>query len=89
MTDEINAGDDSDRLFVFWDLAGAKSADAVSPDAVAVEIPEDIEALRRTNLEEAKLWRSKTRETIVPLMNQGWTIKRMLDRTHLLMEPPK
>jgi predicted GNAT superfamily acetyltransferase len=89
MTDEINAGDDSDRLFVYWDLAGAKSAGTISPNAVAVEIPEDIEALRRTNLEEAKLWRSKTRETIEPLMNQGWTIKRMQGRTHLLIEPPK
>jgi predicted GNAT superfamily acetyltransferase len=89
MTDEINAGDDSDRLFVYWDLSGAKRDEATSPDAVAIKIPDDIEALRRTNLEEAKLWRSKTRETIEPLMNQGWTIKRMQDRTHLLIEPPK
>jgi predicted GNAT superfamily acetyltransferase len=89
MTDEINAGDDSDRLFVYWDLARTKSDDPVSSEAVSIEIPEDIEALRRTNLEEAKLWRSKTRETVEPLMNQGWTIKRMLDRTHLLVEPPK
>jgi len=89
MTDEINAGDDSDRLFVYWDLSGAKNADAISPDAIAIEIPEDIEALRQTNLDEAKLWRAKTRETLEPLMAQGWTIKRMQDRTHLLVEPPK
>jgi predicted GNAT superfamily acetyltransferase len=89
MTDEINAGDYSDRLFVYWDLSGTKSDDAVSSDAVSVEIPEDIEALRRTNLKDAKLWRSKTRETLEPLINQGWTIKRMQNRTHLLIEPPK
>mgnify|MGYP000014361839 FL=1 len=94
MTDEINAGDDSDRLFVYWDLAGssspeANSAEAISPKAISVEIPEDIETLRRTKLAEAKLWRSKTRETLHPLMAQGWTISRMKDRSHLLVEPPK
>jgi len=94
MTDEINAGDDSDRLFVYWDLAGssspeANSAETISPKAISVEIPEDIETLRRTDLAEAKLWRSKTRETLDPLMAQGWTISRMKDRSHLLVEPPK
>jgi predicted GNAT superfamily acetyltransferase len=89
MTDEINAGDDSDRLFVYWDLGGSKSAAAVSPNAIAVEVPEDIESLRRTNLDEAKLWRSRTRETLEPLLTQGWTIKSMQDRTHLLVEPPQ
>jgi predicted GNAT superfamily acetyltransferase len=88
MTDEINAGDDSDRLFVYWDLSGAKTRQATSPDAIPVEIPEDIEALRRTNLDEAKSWRSKTRETLLPLLLDGWTITRMKDRTHLLVEPP-
>ena len=89
MTDEINAGDDSDRLFVYWDLGGSKSAAAVSPNSIAVEVPEDIESLRRTNLDEAKLWRSRTRETLEPLLTQGWKIKSMQDRTHLLVEPPQ
>ena len=39
MTDEINAGDDSDRLFVYWDLVQGKSDGSVSPDAITVEIP--------------------------------------------------
>ncbi len=89
MTDEINAGDDSDRLFVYWDLKQGKSDGSVSPDAITVEIPEDIEALRRTDLAAAKVWRAKTRETLEPLMAKGWTIKAMQDRTHLLVEPPK
>ena len=89
MTDEINAGDDSDRLFVYWDLAQGKSDGSVSPDVITVEIPEDIEALRRTDLAAAKVWRVKTRETLEPLMAKGWTIKAMQDRTHLLVEPPK
>lgn len=89
MTDEINAGDDSDRLFVYWDLSESKADKAISPDAISVEIPEDIEALRRTDIESAKLWRTKTRDALTPLMSKGWTIKAMQDRTHLLVEPPK
>jgi predicted GNAT superfamily acetyltransferase len=89
MTDEINAGDDSDRLFVYWDLAQGRADGNVSPDAISVEIPEDVEALRRTDLAAAKAWRVKTRETLEPLMAKGWTIKAMQDRTHLLVEPPK
>jgi predicted GNAT superfamily acetyltransferase len=89
MTDEINAGDDSDRLFVYWDLTETKSDGPISPDAVAIEIPEDIEALRKTDLAAAKVWRAKTRESLEPLMAKGWTISRMQDRTHLLAEPPK
>ena len=89
MTDEINAGDDSDRLFVYWDLAREPSETTISPDAVAIEIPEDIEALRKTDLAAAKVWRATTRESLEPLMAKGWTIRRMQDRTHLLVEPPK
>jgi len=89
MTDEINAGDDSDRLFVYWDLTSAKVDSEISPDAISVEIPADIEALRRTDLDAAKLWRSETRNILEPLMADGWTIKHMKDRTHLLVEPPK
>lgn len=89
MTDEINAGDDSDRLFVYWDLTKKSQAPETSPNAIAVEIPEDIEALRRTDLNKAKEWRATTRETIEPLMADGWTIARMKDRTHLLVEPPR
>jgi predicted GNAT superfamily acetyltransferase len=89
MTDEINAGDDSDRLFVYWDLAHKSENTEISPAAIAVEIPEDIETLRRTDLNTAKQWRAKTRQTLEPLMSDGWTINRMQDRTHLLVEPPE
>jgi predicted GNAT superfamily acetyltransferase len=88
MTDEINAGDDSDRLFVYWDLKNRNDATSVSPNAITVEIPEDIESLRRNDLETAKIWRAKTREALQPLLEKGWTIKAMQDRTHLLVEPP-
>ena len=89
MTDEINAGDDSDRLFVYWDLESDPGDSSISPNAITVEIPEDIEALRKTDLAAAKAWRARTRDSLEPLMAKGWTIKAMQDRTHLLVEPPK
>lgn len=89
MTDEINAGDDSDRLFVYWDLTAKQIDSAISSKAISVEIPADIETLRRSDINAAKLWRTQTREILEPLMADGWVIRHMKDRTHLLVEPPE
>jgi predicted GNAT superfamily acetyltransferase len=97
MTDSINLGDESDRLFAYWDLTEAKNEskkeskkELDSTDgAVLVELPADIESLRKTDLPAALTWRRQTRETLQPLLDQGWTISRMQDRTHLLVDPPK
>ena len=88
MTDEINAGDDSDRLFVFWDLTQTDSKSERHEHAVSVEIPKDIEQLRKTDLLDAQRWRKQTRELLEPLLAKGWTISGMKDRTHLLVQPP-
>jgi len=88
MTDEINAGDDSDRLFVYWDLAAKRPSDVHSSDSVSVEIPQDIAQLRKTDLLSAQEWRKQTRALIEPLLAKGWTISGMKDRTHLLIDPP-
>ena len=89
MTDSINVGDESDRLFVFWDVSGSKEEPKATNESVVVELPADIESLRKTDLAAALAWRRQTRETLQPLFNQGWTISRMQDRTHLLVDPPK
>jgi predicted GNAT superfamily acetyltransferase len=89
MTDSINSGDESDRLFAFWDLSEAKKESKATDGAVLVELPADIESLRKTDLPAALTWRRQTRETLQPLLDQGWTISRMQDRTHLLVDPPK
>ncbi|MEN9717057.1 MAG: hypothetical protein RLZZ483_1032, partial [Actinomycetota bacterium] len=89
MTDSINSGDESDRLFAFWDLTEAKKESIATDGAVLVELPADIESLRKTDLAAALVWRRQTRETLQPLLDQGWTISRMQDRTHLLVDPPK
>ena len=89
MTDSINVGDESDRLFVFWDVSGSKEEPKATNESVVVELPADIESLRKTDLAAALVWRRQTRETLQPLLDQGWTISRMQDRTHLLVDPPK
>ena len=88
MSDEINAGDDSDRLFVYWDLEN-KVPDLESlSQTVSVEIPEDIAHLRQTDMTSAQKWRKQTRELIEPLLAKGWYISKMKDRTHILIQPP-
>jgi predicted GNAT superfamily acetyltransferase len=89
MTDEINAGDESDRLFAFWDLVSSKSKAKDNLDAIEVELPDDIEALRKVDLPAALAWRRQTRDILHPLLSKGWTISRMKDRSHLLVDPPK
>lgn len=89
MTDSINAGDESDRLFAFWDISGPKEESKATNASVVVELPEDIESLRKTDLSAALVWRRQTRETLQPLLDQGWTISRMQDRAHLLVDPPR
>ncbi|CAB4648181.1 unannotated protein [freshwater metagenome] len=89
MTDSINAGDESDRLFAFWDISGPKEESKATNASVVVELPEDIESLRKTDLAAALVWRRQTRETLQPLLDQGWTISRMQDRARLLVDPPR
>jgi predicted GNAT superfamily acetyltransferase len=90
MTDSINAGDESDRLFVYWPTAAA-SSDPSSPssDAIWVELPADVEALRRTDLPATLQWRKTVREALQPKLDSGWVIRRMNpERTAVLIEPP-
>lgn len=88
MTDEINAGDYSDRLFVYWDLNAKRPSKVHSSDSVSVELPEDIAQLRKTDLPSAQNWRKQTRALIEPLLAKGWTISDMKNRTHLIIDPP-
>lgn len=86
MTDEINAGDDSDRLFAYWSLVSQTQRFVPSSDAIAIEIPEDIEALRKVDLESARVWRKQVRDQLQPLLDSGWAVIGMKDRTHLLVD---
>jgi predicted GNAT superfamily acetyltransferase len=99
MTDAINAGDDSDRLFVYWsmrDELGATPATAADQSyaantevsAILVELPEDIESLRKTNLAEAREWRARVREVLEPALAEGYRVTGILNRQALVLELP-
>jgi predicted GNAT superfamily acetyltransferase len=95
MTDAINAGDDSDRLFVYWSMrdeaaAPADQADAADSEvsAILVDLPEDIESLRKTNLAEAREWRARVREVLEPALAEGYRVTGILNRQALVLELP-
>ena len=99
MTDAINAGDDSDRLFVYWSMRDELGAapdnfanEATEADtevsAILVELPEDIESLRKTNLAEAREWRARVREVLEPALAEGYRVTGILNRQALVLELP-
>lgn len=121
MTDSINAGDESDRLFAFFPLtqeanlflgsneeSSAESArlnsatnfavrnldgrpereNYVSSKPFWVELPEDIENLRKSDLQLALLWRKTVREFLLPGLRGGGKIRLINQaRTAILVEP--
>ena len=67
MTDALNAGDESDRLMVFWRTAldAPKAREIITnpeTDDILIEIPEDIVAIRSKNQSESMKWRRQVRE---------------------------
>jgi predicted GNAT superfamily acetyltransferase len=108
MTDSINAGDESDRVFAYWPINETVETERARANAIAlknvhgkpvlqsfddtkphwVELPEDIESLRKTDIELAKLWRKRVREVLQPALDAGWFIGAVNDdRTAILVEP--
>jgi predicted GNAT superfamily acetyltransferase len=108
MTDAINAGDDSDRLFAYWPVQDSLSNETTKTNAIAlknqagtplsqgfddtkafwVELPEDIEAMRKSDLGLARQWRKAVRDVLQPALADGWFISAVNpDRTAILVEP--
>jgi predicted GNAT superfamily acetyltransferase len=83
MTDGVNAGQGSDRWWVRWDVHAAPEPQAgdrrfVDPMARSIccsdlvcPIPDDIEALRRTDPAAARRWRLEVREALTAAMASG------------------
>jgi predicted GNAT superfamily acetyltransferase len=80
MDDELNSGDESDRLYVWWSTAAAPSGapiDEVSPDEVVVELPDDIVSLRNRDRAAAMAWRTRVREAMSDRLQSGWSVRGM------------
>jgi predicted GNAT superfamily acetyltransferase len=75
MTDAINAGDESDRLLMAWDVAAPVPArpreghDVTDP--ILVPTPADVVELRRTDPQAVAAWRSQTREALTSALATG------------------
>ena len=66
LDDGINAGEQSDRVLVRWDVAGVDVPLGVSfvhptPDAMVIETPADIEQMRKTDRVQSDQWRTRQR----------------------------
>jgi len=75
MTDAINVGEESDRVFAWWDLTGERARAAsrgelgsiveLSESMVVVATPEDIVSLRASDPDCARGWRFALRENLM------------------------
>jgi predicted GNAT superfamily acetyltransferase len=93
MNDAINAGDESDRLVVAWDVAAPvpvdprDGRDVVDPTLVAT--PDDIVELRRTDPTAVGAWRRETRDALTAALDAG---RRVLgftrDGSYVIGSPP-
>ena len=66
LDDGINAGEQSDRVLVQWDVAGVDVPLGVSfihptPNAIVIKTPADIEQLRKTDRVQSDQWRVRQR----------------------------
>ena len=80
MPDAINAGDETDRMLLRWELGspvaraacdGAPAPDPSTAATVLVEVPPDIEGLRRSDPEQAAAWRPALRHRLLPMLERG------------------
>jgi predicted GNAT superfamily acetyltransferase len=75
MTDAINAGDESDRLLVAWDVdvpAPIEPREGLDvADALLVPTPPDIVELRRTDPQAVATWRRTTRDALGTALEEG------------------
>jgi predicted GNAT superfamily acetyltransferase len=98
MTDEVNAGDHSDRLLVWWDVASPQAQEAAAGalraisdlphEAVVVPLPDDVVALRRSDRDAALRWRLQVREAMAPRIAAGWAVHGITPDGAYVLVPP-
>jgi predicted GNAT superfamily acetyltransferase len=75
MTDAINAGDESDRLLIAWDVTAPIAAQPRDgrdlEEPLLVPTPLDIVELRRTDPRAVARWRAGTRQALTAALDAG------------------
>ena len=70
MEDLLNRGERSDRFVVRWDLDREPGARDLAPLAL-VDVPRDLEALRRERSEESAAWRDRVADAVEKQLAEG------------------
>jgi predicted GNAT superfamily acetyltransferase len=91
MDDGVNRGDETDRVMVTWALAAPPVPTPHDDDVVAsVEVPHDIEALRRDAPADAAGWRGRVREAFLGHLESGLVVGGFDDsRGYLFVRPDR
>jgi predicted GNAT superfamily acetyltransferase len=100
MTDAINRGNESDRILVHWSLASPEVARACAGSPVRaaipaggaawwVQVPSDVSALRRTDPEAARGWRTKVRDQLTTTLDAGGHVAGFDKQNGYLVLPPE
>lgn len=85
MTDGLNAGEPSDRLYTRWDL---QDPPRHGPVVATVALPEDVESLRRTDPGEARRWRLQVRDQLTAHLASGLVVTGVDDQGRLELRAP-
>lgn len=85
MDDGVNRGDETDRIFAVWDLDARASPPREQDIVTTVELPADIERLRREAPGEALDWRYRVREAFLGLTEDGFVVGGFDDRGYLFV----
>ncbi len=85
MDDGVNRGDETDRIFAVWDLDAPAAPPREQDIVTTVEVPADIERLRREAPGEALDWRYRVREAFLGLTEDGFRVAGFDDRGYLFV----
>jgi predicted GNAT superfamily acetyltransferase len=76
LSDDLNVGDETDRLDAWWSVADAapRSPVVAGDDDLVIATPPDIESLRRGDPHAAGEWRRRVRDAMLPALGDGYTV---------------
>ena len=95
-----NRGNESDRILVHWSLASPEVARACAGSPVRaaipaggaawwVQVPRDVSALRLTDPEAARGWRTKVRDQLTTTLDAGGHVAGFDKQNGYLVLPPE
>jgi len=80
LDDGINAGEQSDRVLVQWQVLAASEPQSLEvvterDGDVVIATPENIESLRKTDKADAQVWRARQRAAFEEAIEDGFSVR--------------